>query len=192
MTASPLPPGPPSGLAAHFLAHRPALIRLLTARLGHADEAEDVVQDMWFKLERTPTGPIADPGAYLFRMAANLATDRRLSALRRDRREGAWMEMQPGDHDYPDSERQLLAADELRRVETILHDMPDRMRRALILFRVEQQPHRTIAETFGITVSGVEKLLRRGYRQLVDRMADGSADRASPCRLDDEGSLPDD
>ena len=181
-----------SGLIACFLAQRPALIRLLTARLGNADEAEDVVQEMWFKLDRAASGPIADPGAYLFRMAANLATDRCLSAARRERREDAWMETLPRGEDYADAEQQLLASDELRRVEAILDEMPDRMRRALILFRVEEQSQRSIAEAFGITVSGVEKLLRRGYRKLVDRMSEQSAEREPPRRLGDEGSLPDD
>jgi RNA polymerase sigma factor (sigma-70 family) len=181
-----------SGLAACFLAQRPALIRLLTARLGNADEAEDVAQDMWFKLDRSSSGPIADPGAYLFRMAANLATDRRLSASRRGKRENDWVESLPHGGEYADAERQLAASDELRRVEAILDEMPERMRRALILFRVEEQPQRKIAESFGITVSGVEKLLRRGYRQLVDRLSEESADRGLPHRLEEEGSLPDD
>jgi RNA polymerase sigma-70 factor (ECF subfamily) len=164
----------------------------LTARLGSVDEAEDVIQEMWFRLERVPPGPIADPGAYLFRMAVNLATDRRLSAARRARREDAWMETQPHGGEYPDSERQLAASEELRQVEGILNAMPERMRRALILFRVEEQPQRTIAESLGITISGVEKLLRRGYRQLLDRMSEDSAEPGPPRRLEDEGSLPHD
>ncbi|MET0138317.1 MAG: RNA polymerase sigma factor [Sphingobium sp.] len=182
-----------SGLTATFLALRPQLVRLLTARLGKADEAEDVAQDMWFRLARSPGGPIADPGAYLFRMATNLATDRRLSAARRERRDDAWQETMPQGSDYPDSERALAATQELAKVEAILEDMPERMRRALILFRVEEQPQRAIAQTLGITVSGVEKLLRRGYRQLIDRMAhQDSAESAPPDRLQEEGSLPDD
>ncbi|MFT3965099.1 MAG: RNA polymerase sigma factor [Sphingobium sp.] len=176
------------GLTALFLAQRPALLRLLSARLGGPDEAEDVLQDMWFRLERVPSGPIADPAAYLFRMATNLASDRRLSAARRERRDDAWKDAMPGDNDYPDSERRLMAADELRRVEAVLDEMPERMRRALIMFRVEEQPQRTIAQALGITVSGVEKLLRRGYRQLVERMSDESADCPPPRRHGDEGS----
>lgn len=181
-----------SGLVACFLDLRPALIRLLTARLGNADEAEDVVQEMWFRLDRSPSGPVADPGAYLFRMATNLATDRRLSATRRERREDAWMEMLPESGEYPDAERQLAASQELRRVEAILKEMPERMRRALILFRVEERPQRQIAEDFGITVSGVEKLLRRGYRHLVDRLSQTGAGMKNQCRLEDEGNVPDD
>lgn len=176
-------------LTALFLIQRPALLRFLSARIGNPEEAEDVLQDMWFRLERVPTGPIADPAAYLFRMAANLATDRRVSAGRRERRDDEWVSAMPGDGDYPDSERQLIAADELRHVEAALDEMPERMRRALILFRVEEQPQKAIAETLGITVSGVEKLLRRGYRQLTEKISALGADRCASRRLGDEGSL---
>jgi RNA polymerase sigma-70 factor (ECF subfamily) len=178
-----------AGLIALFLAQRPALLRLLTARLGSPDEAEDVLQDMWFRLERVPTGPIAEPAAYLFRMAANLATDRRLSNTRREKRDDSWMSHMPGDDDYPDAERQMIASDELRRVEAALDEMPERMRRALLLFRVEERPQKDIAEDLGITVSGVEKLLRRGYRQLTEKMLGLGADHDAPRRQGDEGSL---
>ena len=46
--------------------------------------------------------------------------------------------------------------------------MPERMRIALTMFRLEDESQRTIADTLGITVSGVEKLLRRAYAQLHD------------------------
>lgn len=176
------------GLSAVYMAQRPVLLRLLTARLGNADEAEEVVQELWLRLQRSKPGPIADPAAYLFRMASNLATDRRLSHARREKRDDAWKGMEPGDADYPDSERQLAARQELAQVEAVLAEMPERMRRALLMFRVEEQPQRVIADTLGITVSGVEKLLRRGYRHLVERMAGDGADSAAPYRLGNEGS----
>lgn len=181
-----------SGLKATFLAQREQLMRLLSARLGNRDEAEDVMQDMWLRLARLPTGPVAEPGAYLFRMAANLATDRRVSAARRSARDNAWAAMQPDSAEYPDGEQQLVAKDELGQVERILDEMPDRMRQALVLFRLEGKSHKLIAQQLGISVSGVEKLLRRGYRQLVMRLNSGSAEIAPPCGLVDEESGPND
>ncbi len=46
--------------------------------------------------------------------------------------------------------------------------MPDRMREAFTLFRFEERPQRDIAEQMGITVSAVEKLLRRAYQFLQE------------------------
>ena len=172
------------GLAAVFLAQRPMLVRLIAARLGNRDEAEEVVQELWLKLARLATGPIADPVAYLFRMAANLATDRRVAATRRTVRDDAWRALQPGDDDPPDDERRLQARDELRRVAATLDAMPERMRRAVLMFRVEGQSQQAIAVALGISVSGVEKLLQRAYRTLLESR---SEDLARPHRLAGEG-----
>jgi DNA-directed RNA polymerase specialized sigma24 family protein len=72
-----------AGLKAVFLSERPMLLRLLTARLRDREVAEDVLQDLWVRLESAASGPVADPAAYLFRMANNLAFDRRRSEARR-------------------------------------------------------------------------------------------------------------
>lgn len=67
-------------------------------------------------------------------------------------------------------------------------EMPERMQTALRLSRFEQQPQRAIAETLGISVSGVEKLLRRGFRKLVEAVEDDGADLHDRRRHDDEGT----
>ena len=75
------------GLRAVFLAERAMLLRLLVARLGSVEEAEDALQDLWLKLETVTGGPIAEPLGYICRMANNIAVDRRRRAARRPR---AW------------------------------------------------------------------------------------------------------
>lgn len=144
------------------------LLRLMTARLGSAAEAEDVMQDLWLKLEHLPEQDLASPAAYLFRVAANLAADRRLSHARAEARDGHWLSTQPDASEYPDAEAVLIARDRLIRVEAAIAAMPDRMRAALRMFRVERRPQKEIASELGITVSGVEKLLKRANRQLLD------------------------
>ncbi len=78
---------------ADLLAYRAQLLRFLRAR-GARDSAEDLLQDLWLKLDRLEAeGPIADPRAYLFRMADNLMYDRTRAVARRTQREHAWCEM---------------------------------------------------------------------------------------------------
>ena len=156
------------GLKAVFLERRPMLARLMTARLGSAADAEDILQDLWLKLETLPDQPVANPEAYLFRVAANLAADRRLSMARAVARDGLWLSAQPGAEEFPDAEAVLLARERLAHVEAAMAAMPERMSRALHMFRVERRPQKEIAQELGITVSGVEKLLKRAYRQLFD------------------------
>lgn len=172
-----------SGLKAVFLQERALLLRLLVARLQSREEAEDALQDMWLKLDRLEAGPVAQPVSYLCRMAMNLAADRRVAAARTDRRNFAWLEVQPGDADFADAERSLIGRDTLRRLELHIATMPERMRQALHMFRIDELPQREIAARLGITVSGVEKLLRRAYREIHDHFGPASADDAGPHRL---------
>ncbi len=144
------------------------LMRLMTARLGSAADAEDVLQDLWLKLETLPEQELINPEAYLFRVVANLAADRRLSMARAVARDGLWLSAQPGSDEFPDAEAVLLARERLGQVEAALAAMPERMSAALRMFRVERRPQKEIAQALGITVSGVEKLLKRAYRHLFD------------------------
>lgn len=164
-----------SGLQAIFLQNRPMLLRLLSARLGNRDDAEDALQDMWMRLDSLEDRPIAQPSAFLYRMATNLATDRRIAAGRRGARDAAWLDAQPLSEEVPDTERVLIGRERLKAVEDAMAAMPDRMRTALRMFRFEERPHREIAEEIGITVSGVEKLLRRAYKVIEEAVEKNSA-----------------
>ncbi len=173
------------GLRAIFLEQRPMLLRLLSARLASRDEAEDALQDMWLRLDQLADRPIAQPAAFLYRVANNLATDRRIAGSRRSARDGAWLDAQSIAEDVPDAERVLVARDQLRFVQAAIDDMPERMSTALRLFRIEGRPQRAIAEQLGISVSGVEKLLQRAYRIIVTRLQDGGEDLPAGHRLGD-------
>lgn len=178
-----------SGLKAVFLAERPVLLRLLTARLGNRDDAEDALQDIWVKLDSQEVRePIAQPAPYLYRMAANLATDRRLAAARAGARETAWHDVQPSADELPDAERAMLGRERLRQIEATVATMPERMRVALRLYRVEDQPQKEIARRLGMTVSGVEKLFRRATLQIAASRIDENITPLPEERADTEGA----
>ena len=100
--------GMATGLSAIFFQNRAALLRFLRAR-GAGEDAEDLLQDMWMKLEAKDLGPVADPLPYLYRMANNLMLDRYRSATRRERREQDWAEGAGGVMTDPNDD---LAVDE--------------------------------------------------------------------------------
>src|SRR3546814_13775357 len=60
--------GGANGLVRLLDVHRAELLRFLTARCGSVDDAEEVLQDLWFKVSGLETGPITNRRAYLFRM----------------------------------------------------------------------------------------------------------------------------
>lgn len=178
------------GLAAVFLANRQAVRRLVTARTRDLAEAEDVLQEMWLRLDRARGGPVGDPLAYLMRMAMNVVADRRRADQRRSAREEAWGAVQPAGSEHPDAERQLLSIEELARLQALLGSMPDQMHRALVLFRLEGASQRAIAAELGMTLSGVEKLLARAYRRLIEFRTDNEAIAASRTDAADGRSKP--
>jgi RNA polymerase sigma factor (sigma-70 family) len=181
------------GLASIFMANRPALTRYVRARYRGDGEAEDIVQDLWMKMSSLETGPIAEPLAYLYRMAENLVLDRRRSAMRRGNREREWTRGQidgtlesPVDS-QPDAERVLLARDHLRRVDAVLNDLPERTAFAFRAVRIEGTPQKDIAAQMGISLSAVEKHLQRAYRAVLAVQKYLDAETGQPERHAAEG-----
>ena len=75
-----------------FADHRNLLFSVAYRLLGTAVDAEDVVQDAWFKWSAADRSQVADPKAYLARIATNLAMDRLRSVQRkRETYVGPWL-----------------------------------------------------------------------------------------------------
>lgn len=75
-----------------FADHRNLLFSVAYRLLGSAMDAEDVVQDAWFKWSAADRSQVADPKAYLARIATNLAMDRLRSVQRkREAYVGPWL-----------------------------------------------------------------------------------------------------
>ncbi|QAY78240.1 RNA polymerase sigma factor [Sphingosinicella sp. BN140058] len=162
--------GSPGGLEQVYLANRPALLRFLRAR-GAADEAEDLLQEMWIKASAGATGPIRDPLPYLYRTANNLMLDRRRAAQRQAKRDADWVGAEPGIEpadERPDAEQSALARDELDTAEAALAQLGERTDTIFRRFRLRGESQRDIAADLGISLSAVEKHLQKAYRALVD------------------------
>ncbi len=169
-----------SGLSAVLIANRGPLLRFLRAR-GAGEDSEDILQELWLKVDRLEAeGPIADPRAYLFRMADNLMHDRVRASMRRANREQAWTETgfdPAGQDETPSAERALAARQRLRRVEMALATLGERTQLIFRRFRLEGVTQSRIAQDEGISVSAVEKHLQRAYR-VVATLVDEDAEAA--------------
>lgn len=159
-----------TGLSDIFFANRAALLRFLRAR-GAGEDAEDLLQDMWIKLEAKDLGPVADPLPYLYRMANNLMLDRYRSSTRRERREQDWAEgaggvMADPSEDLAVDERMILN-ERLDRARAILADLGPRVELVFRRFRIEGVGQRLIAEELGVSLTTVEKDLQKAYRAMI-------------------------
>jgi RNA polymerase sigma factor (sigma-70 family) len=142
----------------------------LTRRLGSAELAGEALQDTYLRLEGVETsGVVSSPGAYLFRMAFNIAMDHR----RAERRRLSFMEVR---HLLDVAEDTLGPARivegrlEIEALERVLAELPPRRRAILLAVRLEGLPQRQIAARLGISLRLVEKELQRAQEYCAERL----------------------
>lgn len=156
--------GSSDGIEAVYHSHRSELLRFLTARLGDATEAEDILQELWIRLHNTSGSPIANSRAYLYRMAQNLVVDRIRERQRRMKRERLWLEArgeasiagEPADQ-AKNAEEALLEREETARLADAIGSLPYGARRVFELHKQQGLSHAEVAIRLGISKSGVEK-----------------------------------
>jgi RNA polymerase sigma-70 factor (ECF subfamily) len=160
-----------SDLRAIFLANRAPLLRFLAAQ-GAGDEAEDLLQELWFKVAAAaPAQPIGQPVPYLFRAANNLMLDRYRSRRQAQRRDTDWSEVATvptGESDQPSSERAVIARQQLDMVQAALDSLGERTAAIFRRHRVDGIAQKDIAQEYGVSLSTVESDLRRAYRAMID------------------------
>ena len=133
------------------------LVRFLSARLGSAQAAEDVVHDAYVRvLERTSHEPIEQPRAFLYRTALNLVIDgHRRNALRQSEP----LEVLDNEERFFSPSPQLLMDREQRLalIQQALSELPAACRDSFLLRKLEGLSHNEIAERLGVSRSVVEK-----------------------------------
>lgn len=160
-----------------YLSRRDAIGRFLSARLGSRDEAEDVLQDLFLRLGRVEAaGDLRDPAAYIFRMALNLARDRRRERGRASARDAQWVNtnyQMAGNEpvlDQPSAETAYNARQRIAAVQRALESLSPQCRRVFQLHKFEGLSHQEVAERTGITRSTVEKHMNTALKHLIQRV----------------------
>lgn len=156
-----------------YRSESPALVRLLTRRTRNAEDAHDLVQDVFFRLARLGgQGSLLErPQAYLRRIAANLLKDRAKTSARRSvaLHVVADEEMLPG----LDQHKLLESRDMLKRLEAAMMRLKPKTREIFVAHRIDGLTYAEIAARTGLSVKGVEKQMSKALLQL-DRMIDRS------------------
>lgn len=160
-----------------YLLQREPLKRFLTARLGAEAEAEDLVQELYFRLGRaTIVADVENPVAYLYKMAFNLARDHRRERQRSHARDGQWMEsrrVMVGSEPIADqapADAAYEAKEDLARIMAALNDLSPQCRRVFLLHKFEGLSHAEIAARVGISRSTVEKHMATSIKYLLIRL----------------------
>ena len=149
----------------------PALRAFFRKRTADAHEAEDLTQEVFYRLSsRADEIELRNPEGYVFQIAANLLRDRARrngveTAARRElaaSAEGKFEEVSP--------ERVLLGKARLREVHRALAELPERTRAVFVLQRFEEFTYKEIAGHLGISTSLVEKLMMDAMKHLAARL----------------------
>jgi RNA polymerase sigma factor (sigma-70 family) len=142
----------------------------LTRRLGSADFASEVLHETYLRLEGiNEIGPVRSPKAYLFRIALNIANDRRRAESRRLTVDEVDALLDIPD-DRPDAARIIEYRSELKLLRRAIAELPERRRRVLMFSRIDGLPNREIARLLGVTVRTVETDLKQAIEHCAERL----------------------
>ena len=153
---------------------RADLCRFLAAKLRNAAEAEDLVQDLYIRLQHANLPEeISNPVGFVFTMAANMAYDHSRSGARRTRRQESWgavnydVVARQSRSDAPTYEDVLSARQLLGRIDASLSDLPERTRAIFRLHKFSGLSYAEVARELEISVSTVEKHMIRALQHVM-------------------------
>ena len=153
-------------------------IKLRLARsLGSREAADDVLHETYLRLHRNDAvGVIQQPESYIFRIALNIATDRRREERRRATQAEVLAAIRLHD-ETPDLSREMDARSSVEALKRAMTAMPARRRAILIAARVDGLAHDVIAKRFAISRTMVQKELRRAISDCVKYLGTESIER---------------
>lgn len=151
--------------------YRPGLMAFFLRRVHNYSEAEDLTQEVFLRIAGGDAA-MRKAEQYIFQTAANLLRDRaRRSQVRADYAAGI-RNIDGHQVDLLDPYRVAAGRQAMALLNEALTEMPERTRQIFLLFRYEHVDHRTIAESFGISVSAVEKHIYRAMARLITKIGD--------------------
>lgn len=157
-----------------FSEHNAALVRFLGLRLKSDQEAREVAQEAYVRvLQLDQPGAVSFLRAYLFKTAANIATDRlRRAAVRRTGAVDPVMQEGP---DLVDPEREMLAREKLAVVRSGLEELPERVRTAFLLHRLKGLSCAEIGAGMGLSERMIRNYVVKAMVHCRLRLDEGSA-----------------
>lgn len=149
-----------SALAKLFLENNRSLCAYLRLRVASQHEAEDIAQEAYARLlQHDQPRAISFLRAYLFKVAANIASDRarqRRLHLRIDLAHSSEEQIESASPD-----QQVHAAEQLSLLARALRELPEKYRRAFLLFRIQERGTNQIAADLGVGERMARNYVRR-------------------------------
>jgi RNA polymerase sigma factor (sigma-70 family) len=164
-SASPAAKAHKARVEALYRQHQQDLLRMLTALVGSAQEAQDISQEAYVRLldlDR-PDG-VSILKAFLWTTAKNIATDRARS--RRVRSESDRVLAAESELSVASSERVCIGRERLATISRALQELPPKCRTAFEYYRRDNLPAAEIAQLMRIHKRGVTRYIARAIAHL--------------------------
>lgn len=168
---------PTTPLIEAYFVRREELKRFFAARFGSAEQAEDLVQDLYLKVASLdPAQTVDNPGGYLYRLAMNLMLDHVRQQSRNGLRDGAWRQahtrVMAGEDiaDEPQMEDAITAKRRLAALVTAVDALPEKTRKVFRLHKFEGLTHAQTAARLGMSQRMVEKHVRAALKTLLSKL----------------------
>ncbi|MFH8738372.1 RNA polymerase sigma-70 factor [Streptomyces sp. NBC_01003] len=170
------------GAVSVFVGLRPRLFGIAYRVLGSAVEAEDVVQEVWLRWQKTDRSVVVSPAAFLSSTTTRLAINVAQSArVRRETYIGPWLPEPVDTSSDPEVGAQRAEALELA-ILLVLEKLTPTERAAYVLREAFDYAYAEIAEILQLTVVNVRKIVSRARTHLGAEQR-GSVDAAEHRRL---------
>ncbi len=166
-------------LAERFEAHRGHLRGVAYRMLGSLSEAEDAVQQAWFKLSRAETGGVENLGGWLTTVVARVCLDmlRSRESRREEPLDGQAAEPVVGGREGGDPEQEVLLANSVGLALLVVLDMlAPAERLAFVLHDLFGMPFDEIASLVDRTPTATRQLASRARRRVQGAAAVPEAD----------------
>jgi RNA polymerase sigma-70 factor, ECF subfamily len=152
--------------AALFQTARPRLFGIAYRVLGSASEAEDVVQETWFRWQGTDRSDVRDPAAFLATTTTRLAINVAQSArARRETHVGTWLADPVDAAADPSLDAEQGEALESA-VRVLLQTLSPAERAAYVLREAFDYPYRHISQVLALSEANARQLVTRARRRL--------------------------
>ena len=146
----------------------PRLQRVALRLLGNAEDAEDIVQEVYMKLwsKRDALPDVQDVEAYCVTLTKNMCIDR-LRIAEADKADVDEVPTMLAATD--DVEAQVERHDAVEQVQRIIGTLPEHQQQVITLRDMEDCSFEEIAEQTGLTAVNVRMLLSRARRTIRER-----------------------
>ena len=166
-----------------FDQHRDLLMAVAYRILGQVADAEDVVQEAWIRWANADTSEVADPRAFLVRVATRLSIDRlRRVKARRESYVGPWLPeplLTGGDV----AEHAALSESISMAMLVVLETLSPLERAVFVLREAFAMPYAEIAEVLGRSEAAVRQLSRRAREHVREGRPRFDADQEERRRV---------